>query len=197
MNNFFKELSESLNPNVIQEIVKTNYDARVKIKEDNPNSNSKDFYITGLHKDFTIVLKLEKVMCINHSRTNCITRSPLFNHNKEHLCECCDYLIITSYKEEVYCFFLENKTNNHDNRKIKRQLQKTKHLWDYLMQLLKYYCIDYEVERIKYFYILSSFRYCSHKQYKKHSNTKIKVFGNIEVKPIPQFNTNLSSIISL
>ena len=34
MNNFFQELSECINPYVLQEVVVTNYDARVTIKEE-------------------------------------------------------------------------------------------------------------------------------------------------------------------
>ena len=196
MNNFFQELSECINPYILQDFDVTSYDARVTIKEDDANSKSEDFFIDGLDKDNTIILKADNMQCIYHPRTQCNIVSLLLSPDKEHLFESCDYIILSIYNNKTYCIFLENKDDpSGKGSKIKRKLEKSKYLWDYFLQLLKYYEIEFDINEINYLYVLSSLKYNNGKQFKHTANEKVKVFGSIEVKPIPQLKTHISRLV--
>lgn len=196
MEEFLKIVKKTINPNLLKQLTETSYDKNyIVIEEKNKSSKAKPFQIQGLDKQ-TIAFSFETVKCPQNPKIKCITRFPLFNREETKLFECCDYVIVTIYNDNVYCLFLENKTKRYQNSKVIKQLEKARILWDYLCNLISLDNIEFNIEDIKYRYILSDSKHSTEKKYKKNSLRNLKVFNETKVTKIPQWPVPLSRLLN-
>ncbi len=191
-NKFIEILKETFNPVAFCDISSIESYGEFEIREDDRSSNAKPYKITGLDKEFSIVLKLENIPCPNKSTTICSLKNTLFNKNKTELFEMCDYLIFTLHKNRMYCIFLENKSENPKNKKVKNQIEKSRLFWDYSVELMKYYS-NINFDEIKYIYLFSNSKQSTKKAYKKKNF--LNIFGNKKLITIPQDRTVFCKLV--